>query len=751
MKRKWIIALIALIVSVFCCGMLFGCGEKTPSVPEVKNVTLTAEGDGYGKAGALHRIAYEAPEGSEISFSVARGTAPATAADYLCRDGGYVFYAAGEYTVTVYAAKDGMVGSASAKVTVTVGDAFLENVDLKAAAGETFGQAGALHVLGYHAAEGSTIDVVIEKDGAAATDAVYDGAHGTVVFGSAGTYTVKVTATLNGTEASGEKEIEIALPAAPEATLTVSSNRVQEDQAVTLTRDVVCAPGDEIVSRSTSALYRRGTSGDYRDADEGEDYEWIGDLFIPHVAGRWKLVFSVESKYGTQDTAEALLTCSAVPVTLSSASDGLHRIAVGQETEVEYLVSGAESKYDVTFDTHGNTAVTAEAGAGHSVRVTASEIDYFTVTVIYTHKITNTTVETLDLDFYSVENVSYAPAWGEDPFGGMPSDVLTSMGHLIYFDAESCGGIPRELTWRDMTCLVEQSTVTSSDEGKKAVEILSVASDEAFRPYVIVANYDLNDARGTFTLKMTVTDPVTGYSAVARKTFNVLATTNDNAAAAAFIQNYVEQHADFYDIGSMDYNKLCSDCRHNMVLTKTGTIMQRSNPDWALNNNSPNADFAAMDFDAPSAENRLEFRFELYGANPATGAAWLGIGLRTGNVNGWAGFFDLHAEGGMLKITCGLDIGAKSTVSSAIDLPAATAGAVLFVRLDRRVSGNLAEYIVSVKTAENAAYQQYLRCEYDVSSSAGNPGAPVAEYQFTHRNAGGCYAVEQVTITNYDA
>ena len=397
-----------------------------------------------------------------------------------------------------------------------------------------------------------------------------------------------------------------------------------------------------------------------------------------------------------------------------------------------------------------NKAETAK-GLGNSVRVKALEVDYFTVTVVYTHKVDKTLRQELNIDFYSVDNLTYAPVWGEDPFDGMPSDVLTSIGHLLYFDATSGGGLARELTGKDAKYEVIEHNVTASS-GSNAVEILYGAGDNEDYPYVIVSNFNHNNAQGNFTLKMTLTDPYTGYSAVATKKFNVLPTTNDNTAAANHIQEFVQKHSDFYRMGSMDYRELVSDCRHNMVLTKTGTIMQRSNPSWPLQGSGgENADFAVMEFARAASNCRLEFKFELLAPNPASGALWLGIGLRTQNADGWGGFFNVHIVDGRLDITNDLDNQNTITrATSSVQRPLAENGATLYVRLDRRVHIDSVEYTVYAKTHETAEYQEYYRCSYASSTSAGNPGAPIKQYQFTHRSAGGCYAVENVSVVSYD-
>ena len=750
MKRKlrFLQVLLSIILSIFCMVALIACAGKEPPVPQVTNVTITAvDSTSYGKAGALHQINYTAPEDSEISTSVQLNGEPATVADFVKTPEGLIFYTAGEYTVTVYASKNGMLGSGSVNITITEGAVSVNNVTISAAAGEAYGKVGALHLISYTATAGSQVEVEIKKDEALADDVIFNGEYNTVIFGSAGTYTVKVTATTESGSDSAQAQIEVTAAEAPTVSLSLNQTTVEEDGEVTLQKTVSYAGGDMLAGESVSVLYRADSTGSFLETSESS-YTLIGDKFTPHLAGEWKLVYKVLGEKGSEGEASATLKCNPLALSLLPKATGLYRIQTATPAEIDYTVIGAADKYDISYDLHGATHVTASAGDGTSVRINASEVDYFTVTIVYTHKVVTTLQEKLDITVYSVDSLTYAPAWGEDPFDGMPSDVLTSMGHLLYFNATSRGGNKRELTAENATFEVIEHNVTASSGGT-GVEILYGAGDNGAYPYVIVTNFDNNVAQGDFTLKMTLTDPYTGYSAVATKKFNVLPTSNNNANAAKFIVNYINQHSDFYDMGSMDYSNLCSDCRHNMILTKTGAIMQRSNPSWTLNNN--NADFAQMDLASASQNNRLEFKFKLLAPNPVSGEAWLGIGMRTVNTNGWAGFFDLHIVSGRLDITNGLNQRPSTESKSAAERPLAQNGATLYVRIDRRVNGSVAEYTVYAKTEANAPYEQYYRCTYAVSTSAGNPGAPVKQYQFTHRNAGGCYAVEEVNVTDFGA
>ena len=743
MKRiVWIRALLVAALCIFGCFALFGCGSE-PQAPEVKDVALTAEEGLYGVAGEAHRLHYTVPEGCEVTASVELGGKAATAEDFTCLGEEYIFYTAGEYTVTVYAAKDGMLGRASVKLTIAARAETLAvgNVSIKAAAGETYGRIGALHLISYEATAGCEVSVTVQKDGAAATDAVYDAALQTLVFGAAGNYTVTVTAARGSESASGSAEIEVAAFDPPTVSLALGKRNVKEEEGVALEREAVYAEGDCALSEQISANYRRTGGGKYRPA-EADEFTVIGDTFIPYIAGEWEVIFHVESRGGASGEASAKFTCNPADLTLAPVSASRARIATDTPTELAYRVEGAADKYTVSFDTHGNSNVTAVAGGGYSVRVTASEVDYFTVTVVYTHKTASSVTKSVDLDVYSVESLTYAPAWGEDPFDGMPSEVLTSMGHLLYFDAKSCGGAARELTGKDASFEVLSSNISSS-----ASAGILYAADNREYPYLIVSNFGNNTATGSFTLKMTVTDPYTHYSAVAAKQFTVTPTTNSNSTAPSNIQSYIQRHADFFDMGAMDYSILGEYARENMVLTKTGTIMQRTNPNWSMEGHGP--DFARMGGASASADCTLEFSFELLGVNPDTGAVGLGIGLRTGDYEGWAGFFDLRAVNGKLAIAHGFT--AKSEAMGSVEMPAAVAGAKLSVRIDRRVSGNSAVYVVYVKTAADAPYAEYMRLFADVSTAAGNIGANVAAFQFTHRNAGGCYIVDGVKFTDFGA
>lgn len=737
-KSIWV---LIVTLSVFCLGLLFGCGAKEPTPPEVTGVTLTAaEGAEYGKTGEKHLLGYTAPEDSTVTFSVLRGESPATAADYACVDGAYIFYAEGEYTVTVYAAKDGVVGSASAKISIAAREAFVKNVTLTAAKGETAGKAGTLYFIGYEAPAGSEVAVAFEKDGAPTEDVIFAPENKTVVFCGAGEFTVTVSAAYGGTTAQGSASVAIAVDPL-EVALTSDRRTVTEESGVVLQKTVSYALGDSCETEEASVFYRRGTSGEFRLAEE-ETYALEGDLFTPHVAGEWRIDYKATSRFGASGEASVRITSRAAALTLKPSFEGRMRIRTNTPVEIGFLVTGAADKYNVSFDTHGHNVV-AEKAEGNAMRLTAAAPDAFTVTVTYAHKVTSSQRYSIDLDFYSVDDLTYAPAWGEDPFGGMPGEVLSSMGHLFTVDAKSCGGLPRTLTAANASFEVTASNI-SADGGDKEAQVLYAADDPA-HPYILVNNFGNNTAHGTFTVKMTLTDPDTGYAAVAYKDFTVLPTGNTDAAATKTIADYVERYASYYNVGAMNFTSdLPAHTRENMVLTREGVIMHRTNGDFALNGG--NSDFARID---ASGENiRLEFRFELFGVNPTTSAVGLGIGLRTGNNDGWAGFFDLTSDGTRLQLSNSLDSGAVRNEMTGAELPLAQPGTVLYLRLDRTVSETTVVYTLSFRTQESG-YTQYMRSVYTKTSSAGNPGAPVAQLQFTHRNGGGCYAVEEVRLQRF--
>lgn len=739
MKRKMILiqGLLIVVLSILCCFALFGCGGGDLPIPEVKDVTITAaDGVSYGKAGALHQVSYTATEGSKVATSVKKaGDVVATIADYSYVDGGYIFYTAGEYVVTVYASKDGMLGQASANITVRDGQASVSDLKLNAAAGETKGRVGALHVLSYTADAECNIEVQIKKRGEIATDAIFDGVYNTIVFRSAGSYTITVKATLGSSSDSAALLIAITAAANPSVEFSLDKNQVKEDEEVTLTHAVSYQSGDARLSESVSVLYRTGASGEFLAAEE-ETYGINGDRFAPFVAGEWKLVYKAQSKGGAEGEASVTLRCAPAEIELSLKARERQRIQTEKPTEIDYLVEGAADKYNVTYDLHQNDRIEAEKGDGNSVRVTAQETDYFTVTVIYTHKVDSSVQKKIDVNLYSVESLAYAPSLGEDPFGGMPSEVLTSMGYMFYFDATACKFHNLPVTYRDLKYEVLNKKVTAG-----ASVGVSYAADDIDYPYVLVSNFGNNSATGSFTVRMTVTDPATGYSAIATKDFTVKP-TNGNAGV---IRDYVKNTPFYNGIGQMNFDIAASKYSHeNMVLTKTGTIMHRRNA-----SDFDTGDFAHLDFAKATGNCRLEFKFTALGANPDSGEIWLGIGLRTVTSSGWAGFFDLHVVGGKFEITNGLAAAKEEQVFSTARV-AAIKGTVMYVRIDRRVNGNLAEYTAYVKT-EGSAYEPYYRCTYAVSTSAGNAGAPVNQYQFTHRNKGGCYLVENAIVTSYDA
>ncbi len=740
MKRRaiYLHILLVLLLSLLCGGMLVGCGE-TVAAPEVKNVSIAAVEGTTGTVGTPHRVTFEAPEGCEISYSVVLGEAPATVSDFR-RDGdAFLFYKAGTYTVTVYAAKDGMLGSGAA--TLSVKAAGLGEVKLTAPSG--YGKVGTKHALSCEGMSAAA-KVSVEKDGAPTEDAAYSAAEGTIVFASAGTYTVVV-------EEGGEKKtatIEIVATAAPTLTLSFAESSVKEDGAAAFEAVAHFDAGDGEAERSFKALYRLDGTAEYAEAEEGS-YTLLGELFLPHTAGEWKLVCTVKGTSGSTAEAEAEISCEAAALSLSPRGAERYRIRTGQAVEISYLADGATDKYNVSFDTHGNADVIAEAGTGTSVRITSSQPDWFTVTVVYTHKVFTTVQQRVNIDVYSVENLTYAPVWGEDPFGGMPSEVLTCMGHLLYVDATSHGGTPHTFLPEEAEFEVVKNSVKSREGSKdvqKDVRILFAGNNLSY-PYLFVDDLDACKATGKFTVRMKLTDPRTGYAAVAEKEFTVTATGSEDAAAAKKISDYVKKYNAFFGADAMDLTGMPKDCRLNMVLTSGGIIMHRRGAEWSLNGG--NADFAKMTFAEATENFRLDLKFTLLAPNPSSGAAWLGIGVRTVDKDGWAGFFDLKADGGKFVLAPAFDNGTLTELPAAgAELPEAKSGAVIELRLERRASGDAVEYAAYYKAA--GEYRLYARWIGTKSTQAGNIGAPVMQLQFTHRNAGGCYAVENVSLLRFD-
>lgn len=741
MKKSKFLALITLLISLLCCGLLFGCDKNEPEVPTVENVVLSAaDASSTGKAGVLHRLSYTVPEGSKVSTSVELGGKTATPADYLCNEEGYIFYTAGEYTVTVYASKDGMVGSNSVKLTVQKDALTLSGVELVAAAGEEYGKVGMVHILRYTATEGAEIAVEVKKGErvASSSDYTFDAGHNTLVFHSKTSgdekYTVNVTATLGSVSESGSAQIAITADP-PTVQLRAEKASVEVGKSVVLTRTVKFARGDGL-ERETFTVKRGGSQA------AADEYTLKGDVFTPLVAGSYVVSYRVDTLLGEYNSASVTVNCTEGKIELALAAEGTQRVQLQTATDIPYIVSGNVEGFNVSYTSDcSDEKLELSAGNGTSVRVldNRTEVDWFTVTVTYTKGSTSRSIE---IPVYTVEDLFLSPAWGEDPFGGMPDEVLTNMGHLIYFDAKPFNGAKYELTRRDLSFEVAENNVNASSGGTK-VEILLAGGDNADYPYVIQSSFDKGDAgdgTGNFVLRMRLTDPYLGKSIVAEKKFTVTPTQNSNESSPEVIQSYVQRHSDFFTASAFNFNdsgtKLGHDARLNMILTKDGYIVGRPS--------------ASMSFDAGGAlgvvrpvsgENvRLAFTVTPVTFNGG-GKMELGVGVRAGNWNTWVGYLDLEVNGGVLGVA-GKDFGNIETKTS---VPVSI-GKPINIRIDRTKSEGKVVFTVSCQTEENGEFVTLLKTK---EITSGNAFGAVVAYQFDRRAGLGCgtYAVEKVAVS----
>ena len=617
----------------------------------------------------------------------------------------------------------------------------VKNVKIEAMQNATYGRVWDLHKLSYEVGEGCSISVSVTKDGVTATadDYAYTMSSKTLVFKEAGAYTVTVYAAKDGMRGSGSADISVSAYEAP--VLSVSGkNTAAEEEAVLIARSVTYASGDYAAEeRVTSVEYKATEGGEYAVAD-AELYSMEEDLFIPHDIGYFRINYEAAGIRGGRDNASFELEVTPAKLTVQSESEFVC-IPVGVDTRLNYTVKGPTEKYDMSVQTDSDKVVASADGGG--VKVKMDETDYASLTVTYTHKKVNSQKYTLKFYTHASENPvedAKAPFMG-DPFGNMPDTLLTSMGYLLNTDTVLSVVDGARIASRNISYEVVENNVNTS-----GVEILYAANDENY-PYVIVSNFDNNTATGNFTLKMTATDPNTGKSASLIKKFNVAATTNNNDTAKKRICDYVKEHSDYYDLGAMDLSGLVSDTRQNMVLTENGVIMQRTNPSWPLQSEghtSQNADFAYIKAATPSNDCAMEFKMTVLGTNG--GKVKLGIGIRTNNFDGWVGFLNIENSNGMMSANLDSSISKSSFTGaeSGADAIPAQAGTVMYFRLERTTSGSTATYTLFVKTVETDAYAKM--CTFTAATSA-NTGKALAAYQFTHRDAGGCYMLENLTIS----
>lgn len=250
-------------------------------------------------------------------------------------------------------------------------------------------------------------------------------------------------------------------------------------------------------------------------------------------------------------------------------------------------------------------------------------------------------------------------------------------------------------------------------------------------PYLFVENGGSGNASGSFTLRMTLTDPATGYSATATKKFTVTA-----GSGAAQVSAFVEKNRSFFELGSLGLGSMGRDAKKNAILTKNGIIIRRDNADGGLAEGT----FGRADLASAKDACSLQFEMRVLGVN-ASGAAQIGIGLETGSKDSMAGFVEIGMADGRIAVTHTLS-GVREF--RAEEMPELALGERISVRLERSKSGDAAMYILYVQT--KTANVECLRLICTATSKASSAGAPIAGFRFDHRGFGGCSMVENVLL-----
>lgn len=749
----------ALVFSLTACSKELVWGN----VPAVSEVTLTAaEGEPSGKVGSRHLLSYTAPEGCKISISVDKDAEPATADDFAYNDAdkSIVFYAAGKYTVTVMAAAGGYLGSASTEIDITqksVEDVSIKNVKIYAAAGSEAGVVGAAHVLSYIATGGSIISVSVRKGDKVvpAEEYSYNPVNNKITFSRTGEYTVTVKATLGLKSAEASAKIVISSHAAPTVSLTADKEAVDEDEVVTLTHNVTYVTGDYMKEESLTVEYRADPSADFAPAHEDSYLENAG-TFTPGVAGEYRLTYVAVSACGAEGSDSVEITVAATPFSITPGPDltDIVKIKKGVESEFRYIPSSSPLQYDVSFDTHGSSDITAKTSSKTGFSLLSDVMGVYDVTVNFTHKIDSTKTCKLDVTVCVVDDVANSPSIDGDPFAQMSASVLNGIGHMLYFDATTASGA--KLPAENVSYEITSSDLTAA-QGTASVEVQSVLGGKY--SYVFVSNLayvegaykDVNGATGTFTVKATATDPELGGKLVVYKTFTVSASGTGSALQTAVNKYYTENKA-LYSLGMMSVSPKGNDLQKTKILrecviTKSGLWVRRSNNPWYEAEDSNN-DFGFITMSSAAKNCSLSFKLTLIDIGTLSNNFCLGIALRPIDTNGWAGFLNLCDSDGKIVIDNVLDhkgnIVDETGPASVSELPDATPGTVVYFRIVRQQVDDIVMYKFFYKLEGGEGYKLMYSFISNKTTANNEAGSPIYQFQFTDRYGGGSYIIEDV-------
>ena len=632
----------------------------------------------------------------------------------------------------------------------------VKNVTLTAAADATLGLTENVHVLGYEVTSGSKVDVSVKKDGIAATAAHYTYTESSkeIVFHATGLYLITVKATLDGVSDEGTVAVNITntLEALESEDFSITlevgrgKNRqyafVEEGKSVAVNIKVNYPEGDSKKTETLEVYRYDGATDEYAIVGV-ESYEWVGEgytEFKPLIAGIYKIKYEAESTLGETASKVAAVEAGIVTIKLSYdpalATNGWVRLGTSASV-LNYLVEREDGEgeayvanYNVTYDVSSSGVTAAAAAEGTGVTLTASSSDTATVKVTYTHKTNSYYSETLEVPVSFVSDVDSSPVLGEDPFGGMISELVPSVGLMLYFDASVDG---TQLTYSDIEYSVTNTSLVKSDGSPLSSVVIYKLYDMVNYPYIIVENFENNTAYGTVTVKMTAKNGTA--TAAASKTFTV-----DPLVEGAKWDNVKgtnEYVSKVFDIKDTNFDIILkADQLQNMVVSKEGVVFHRKYGSGDLFCVTPDgADNFQIDFDY-AVMNRQ-------GNNKASFA----INARTGRWEGYCGSqMAFYAEGDSTTIHSGY-WGDNISKENSDNHPSAEIGKVVHIRLVHTVEDSTVRWNWTW-SEDGETYNDWLKFDVTKTTEDAKIGSPVYALQFNHEE--GSYRIGGVKLTIFE-
>lgn len=600
--------------------------------------------------------------------------------------------------------------------------------------------------LSYEVGIYTTVSVAVKKSNKVVTEGyTYNAATKEIAFTAYGDYSVEVTATRGGKDTTESLNIavESATATKAEVTLAWADDVTGTAEGDTVSFSAECTYGEGVTKGTEEYTVYVLSGTNYENADASVyELDETAKTFTPKFGGVYRIVLAVTTQQGavTKEQIDLTVAISELEFSGITSSDettnGWLRILTNTEkTFTTTLTSGYLAGYNLTYTDAEGVTVTANVSDNTiTYTVSSAEANATTIKAVYTHK--NDSSKKFEVSFPAISFVTNedAPILAEDPFDGTFDTLVPNVGIMLYSSATDKFSDPIEGATYELV---------GSPIG---VSLKHIANNTKY-PFYVVAN---SATTQSFKVKVTFTDD-NGNVAAATKTFSVkeVGSGKDFADMAAYVANFD------LDLGDLDYGNMHSDMYSKMCFTKQGFVISPT---------GANATFADGHGDLARVmvnqiDNfQIDFKMTFYANNTVTitknngnndtktNMTSLSLGFRTVQQTGWAGNIAIKNISASQFDAYGW-LSETNDYKTAIDY---TLGDTFYFRVTHEVNGSNVTYTVYCSaTGMDGSYTEMYNTTCAKSNSAGNGGAPVYMMQFGYE--AGCFAVEDVVLTNLDA